>query len=201
MAREQRGIRDWPKTARTFCARHRHGSSSHERRAREKSILHLNEHFQDADASLLGRGAMKIKQQAGPRRRKSGAVSAFTYSGPVDKYYPFTRSLLTDKPIIRHSALTSQLFYQSAPPGLLVRRRNDSDNIFRAVAAGEKDEEEEREKEKEKRKREEEEEEEEVVDTERREAKRGCSTGRRERRDYNSTKHNPRVNLTSPGGA
>lgn len=68
-------------------------------------------HFSLPKITFVGRRTKK-------RRTKCVAV------GPVDKHYPFMRSPLTDKPIIRHSALTSQLFYQSAPPGLLVGRRN-----------------------------------------------------------------------------
>lgn len=56
------------------------------------------------------------------RKEKHRAVSR-----SVDKHYPFTRSSLTDKPIIRHSPVTSgQLFYQSPPRDLLVGRRNDA---------------------------------------------------------------------------
>lgn len=113
------------------------------------------------------------------KKRRTTRVAAV----PVDKHYPFTRSPLTDKPIIRHSALTSQLFYQSAPPGLLVGRRND--DVLRTSG--------------DRRRR---------NNQKRKEEERRWTEARRERREearvflagesYNSTKHNPRVNLTSP---
>lgn len=88
-------------------------------------------------------------------------------SRSVDKHYPFTRSSLTDKPIIRHSTLTRPTILSITAAGPPRGQKNETRDA--ALGEGEDGERE-------------------------REKKRGCSR----RESYNSTKHNPRVNLTSP---
>lgn len=123
------------------------------------------------------------------KKKKETAQPNVSRSRSVDKHYPFTRSSLTDKPIIRHSTLTRPTILSITAAGPPRGQKEERDERCGESWCGGGDPNRGGATRRGSRKRE--------GDAEReRERKEARVFPRRE--SYNSTKHNPRVNLTSP---